>query len=69
MRDQTAVFEDGEDLYRKGGKVIFITFVAHDSAAEIDRDGVGLLHRICSLLQFDHRKAVVDRVSKEDAGE
>jgi len=29
MRDQSAVFEDGEDFQRERGKVILITFVEH----------------------------------------
>jgi len=49
--------------------VILITFVSHDPVLKIDREGITLLHRIDSLLKFDHRKAVVDRVPKEDARE
>ena len=69
MRNQPAVFENGEDFHRKSGKVILITFVGHGFVLKVDREGVALLHRIDSLLTFDHRKAVVDRVSKEDARE
>ena len=65
VRDEAAVFEDGEDFLRQRGKVMLVTFVAHDSAAEIDRGGVVLVHRVSCLLQFDHRQAVVDCVSKK----
>jgi len=65
MQDQPAVLEDGEDLFGKGWKVICITFVAHDSVLEGDK--VALFHRVDSIGEFDHGKAIVDRVSKEDA--
>jgi len=69
MRDETAIVKDGKDLFWKGGKVIFITFVSHHTILKVDRDRIALLHCVDSLLKLDHRKAVVDRVSKEDAGE
>ena len=40
MRDQAAVFEDGEDFHGQSGKVIFVTFMAHDSLLEVDLDSV-----------------------------
>jgi hypothetical protein len=40
VRDQAAVFEDGEDLRGEGGKVIFVTFVDHDPTLEVDLDGI-----------------------------
>jgi len=69
MRDQAAVFEDGEDLLGKGGKVIFITFVSHDSILEVNRYDVIFLDCIDPVFKLDHGKTVVDRVSKEDTGE
>lgn len=42
MRNQAAVFEDGEDLHREGGEVIRITFVDHDPIFEVDQESVTL---------------------------
>jgi len=69
MRNQSAIFEDGEDFLGERGKVICITFVGHDSIFEVNRYDVILLHRIDPVLKLDHGKAVVDCVSKEDTGE
>ena len=42
MRDQPAVFEDGEDFLGEGGKVIRVTLVSHDSIFEVGRESVTL---------------------------
>ena len=49
--------------------MICVTFVSHDSVLKIDREGIALLQRIDSLLPFDYKKAVIDRVAKEYARE
>ena len=67
MRDGSAVFKNTEDFFGADGKVIFVTFVDHDSFLEADHDSVVFLDRINSISQLDHRKTVVDRVAKEDA--
>ncbi len=69
MWDQATLLKVGEDFLGKGWKVICITFVKYDPAFEVDLYIVALLDRIDSLFQLDHGKTVVDRVSKEDAGE
>jgi hypothetical protein len=46
MRDQAAVFQDGKDFCRQGGKVIFVTFVDHDPVFEVDRDSVPFFNSI-----------------------
>jgi len=69
MRDQAAVLEDGEDFFGEGGEVIFVTFVIHYSFLEVDRDRGAFIHCVDPFLKPDHRKAVVDRVAKEDARE
>jgi len=50
MRNQAAVFEDGEDFLGQSGKVIFITFVTHDAVLGVDQHSVALLHGICAVL-------------------
>jgi hypothetical protein len=49
--------------------VTFVTFVSHYTILEVDRDRVAFIHCVDPFLKLDHRKAVVDRVSKEDAQE
>jgi len=62
MRDQSAVFENGEDLLWESWEVICITFVGHDSFLKVDRDGVVLLDCVDPVFKFDHGKAVIDRI-------
>ena len=69
MRDETAIVKDGKDLFWKGWKVICITFVRHFPRFKIDRDRIALSYLINPIFKLDHRKAIIDRVTKEDARE
>ena len=69
VRDEAAVFEDGEYFGWSRREVVGFPTVLDHTGGEVDAHLITRLDRIRSISQLDHGQAAVDGVAEEDARE